>query len=219
MIKIKKASKDYSQILVASDFHYGHNKDFVWAARGFASDTDHSAWIRNQLLNLDPKTLLVYLGDFGLSVGPEPIANLIREIPCETLMVWGNHNSGVKQLYDIAMSNADVSDYDFAEAYPLRLTPNVTMIGDSMLLKIDHDLYYCTHMSPLVYPEMSLGAMCLCGHSHGKIEGINPRGTSFGKILDCGVDNAKEYNGTPFFSLKEIREIMVTKPRASWDHH
>jgi calcineurin-like phosphoesterase family protein len=216
MIKIKRKSSDYSQVLVTSDLHYGHNKDFVWAARGFENEQEHSAWIRSQLLNLDPKTLLIFLGDFGLSVGPDPIINLIREIPCETLMVWGNHNSGVKQLYATACDDYHASH---EEVYPLPLTPNVTMIGDSMLLKIDHSLFYCTHMSPLVYPEMSLGALCLCGHSHGKIEGINPRGTNFGKILDCGVDNAKAHNSTAFFSLQEIQEIMVTKPRASWDHH
>lgn len=216
MIKIRKKSSDYSQVLVTSDLHYGHSKDFVWAARGFANEQEHSAWIRSQLLNLDPKTLLIFLGDFGLSVGPDPIIDLIREIQCETLMVWGNHNSGVKQLYATACDDSHASH---EEVYPLRLTPKVTMLGDSALIKIDHDLYYCTHMSPLVYPEMSLGAMCLCGHSHGKIEGINPRGTSFGKILDCGVDNAKAHNDSAFFSLQEIREIMATKPRASWDHH
>lgn len=216
MIRIRKFSKDYSQILVTSDLHYGHNKDFVWHARGFNSDAEHNEWIRSQLRALDPDALLIFLGDFGLSIGPDPIVDLINEIPCETLMVWGNHNSGVKQLYSQACNQFQASH---AEVYPLQLTSKVTMLGDSALAKIDHDLFYCTHMSPLVYPEMSLGAMCLCGHSHGKIEGINPRGTSFGKILDCGVDNAKEYNGTPFFSLQEIREIMATKPRASWDHH
>lgn len=216
MLKIRKKSADYSQVLVCSDLHYGHNKDFVWKARGFESDQDHSAWIKSQILNLDPKTLLIFLGDFGLSVGSEPIMNLIREIPCETLMVWGNHNSGVKQLFDIARVNYHVAQ---DEAYPLRIAQNVTMVGDSMLLKIDRSLFYCTHMSPLVYPEMNLGAMCLCGHSHGSLEGINPGGTRFGKILDCGVDNAKAHNGTAFFSLKEIHEIMACKPRAVWDHH
>lgn len=216
MIKIRKFSHDYSQVLVTSDLHYGHNKDFVWRARGFNSDVEHNEWIRSQLLSLDTNALLIFLGDFGLSIGSDAIKELVNDIPCETLMIWGNHNSGVKQLYSSACTYYHASH---EEVYPLRITPRVTMMGDSMLLKIDRSLFYCTHMSPLVYPEMSLGTMCLCGHSHGQLPGINPNGTQFGKILDCGVDNAKIHNGTAFFSLQEILDIMESKPRATFDHH
>ena len=215
MLKIKKSRVDYKNIKICSDIHYGHDRDFLYTPRGFKSAKEHDDWMDDQFAQLDPDSLLVCLGDVGLSVGPGPIIDFLNRIPCETLMVWGNHNSGVYQAYRDALPQG----FEKCEIYPLRISPNVTMIGESFLLDIDHDRFFCTHMSPLIFHDQNKGRVCLCGHSHGNLKQINPDRDDFGKILDCGVENAKAHNGTAFFDIDEVVSILRAKSVSSFDHH
>ena len=215
MLKIKKSRKDYKSIKICSDLHYGHNRDFLYEPRGFSNPEDHTAWISSQIASLDPDDLLICLGDIGLSIGPDAIIELLNRIPCETLMVWGNHNSGVLQAYK---SNLPAG-FSECEVYPLKIAPNVTMLGDSFLLDVDRDRLYCTHMSPLIFPDQTKGRVCICGHSHSNLKQINPDRDDFGKILDCGVENTKQHNGTAFFTIDEAVELLRNKKASKLDHH
>ena len=215
MLKIKKSRKDYNKIKINSDFHYGHDRDFLYGPRGFSSGKEHSDWIDEQIASLDPDDLLICLGDVGLGIGADPIIDFIERIPCETLMVWGNHNSGVYQAYK---SNLPVGFFNH-EIYPLRIAKNVTMMGESFLLDVDRDRFFCTHMAPLVFHDQNRGRVCLCGHSHSNLKQINPDRDDFGKILDCGVENAKMFNGTAFFDIDEVVDILAKKKPSTLDHH
>lgn len=218
MVRIKKNRKDYHNIKFCSDFHYGHDKEFLYGKRGFVNPYEHMLWLERQLDGLDKNDLLIVLGDVGLSVGPQPIIDFIRSFKCETLMVWGNHNSGVKQLYDAALPE-ELQDH---EVYPLNITHNVTMLGDSAMLIIDNKRYYLTHMCPLVWPELSRGAVAICGHSHGSLKGINAYASPddvYGQILDCGVENAMSANGTAFFDIEEVDTILAGRKKGGLDHH
>jgi predicted phosphodiesterase len=215
MLKIKKSRKDYNKIKINSDFHYGHDRDFLYGPRGFSSGKEHSDWIDEQIASLDPNDLLICLGDVGLGIGADPIIEFIERIPCETLMVWGNHNSGVYQAYK---NNLPVG-FENHEVYPLRIAKNVTMMGESFLLDVDRDRFFCTHMAPLVFHDQNRGRVCLCGHSHSNLKQINPDRDDFGKILDCGVENAKMFNGTAFFDIDEVVDILAKKKPSTLDHH
>jgi len=215
MLKIKKSRKDYNKIKINSDFHYGHDRDFLYIPRGFSSGKEHSDWIDAQIASLDPDDLLICLGDVGLGIGAAPIIDFIERIPCETLMVWGNHNSGVYQAYK---NNLPVG-FENHEVYPLRIAKNVTMMGESFLLDVDRDRFFCTHMAPLVFHDQNRGRVCLCGHSHSNLKQINPDRDDFGKILDCGVENAKMFNGTAFFDIDEVVDILAKKKPSTLDHH
>lgn len=215
MLKIKKYRRDYNKIKINSDFHYGHDRDFLYGPRGFSNGKEHADWIDSQIESLDPNDLLICLGDVGLGIGPSSIIDFINRIPCETLMVWGNHNSGVYQSYKSNLPNG----FEGMEVYPLKIAKNVTMLGESFLLDVDHNRFFCTHMSPLIFHDQNRGRVCLCGHSHGNLKQINPDSDEFGKILDCGVENAKQYNGTAFFDIDEIVDIMSKKNPSSFDHH
>lgn len=215
MLHIKKSRKDYNRILFNSDFHYGHNRDFLYIPRGFQSAEEHTAWIDAQVASLSEDDLLICLGDVGLSIGLSAIIDFINRIPCETLMVWGNHNSGVLQAY----RNALPEGFKNHEIYPLKIARNVTMVGDSFLLDIDRDRFYCTHMSPLIFPDQSKGRVCVCGHSHSNLKQINPGRDDFGKILDCGVENAIRNNASAFFDLDEVVELLKQKKQSNLDHH
>ncbi len=215
MLKIKKYRKDYKSIKICSDFHYGHDKEFLYGPRGFYNAEDHIMWLDSQIASLDPNDLLICLGDVGLSIGPQPIIDFINRIPCETLMVWGNHNSGVYQAY----KNNLPQGFENCEVYPLKISKNITMMGESFLLDVDRDRFFCTHMSPLVFHDQNRNRVCICGHSHGNLKQINPDRDDFGKILDCGVENAKAYNGTAFFDIDEVVSILSRKKPSSLDHH
>jgi len=215
MLKIKTSRKDYNNIKISSDFHYGHNRDFLYGPRGFENAEQHNDWIDSQIDTLHSADLLICLGDVGLSIGPTAIIDFLNRIPCETLMVWGNHNSGVNQAYQ----NALPENFKNNEVYPLKIAPKVIMMGECFLLDVDSDKFYCTHMSPLIYPDQDKGRVCLCGHSHGNLKQINPHNDGFGKILDCGVENAKAYNGTAFFDIDEVVSILTKKKIGTFDHH
>ena len=215
MLKVKRSRKDYNKIKINSDFHYGHDRDFLYGPRGFSSGKEHSDWIDAQIASLDPNDLLICLGDVGLGIGAAPIIDFIERIPCETLMVWGNHNSGVYQAY----KNNLPLGFDNHEVYPLRIAKNVTMMGESFLLDVDRDRFFCTHMAPLVFHDQNRLRVCICGHSHSNLKQINPDRDDFGKILDCGVENAKMFNGTAFFDIDEVVDILAKKKPSTLEHH
>ena len=222
MLKIKKSRADYRKIKICSDLHYGHNREFLYEPRGFSCAEDHNNWIVSQIASLHPDDLLICLGDVGLSIGSDSIIDFLETFPCETLMVWGNHNSGINQLYKDSIHNLKLMQAlptGVEEVYPLTISDRITMLGDCFLLDIDHDRFYCTHMSPLIFPDQGKGRVCLCGHSHSNLQGINVGRDDYGKILDCGVENAKNYNGTAFFDLEEVVSILRKKKFSNLDHH
>jgi calcineurin-like phosphoesterase family protein len=215
MLRIKKRSKDYNKIYFCSDTHYGHNKEFLYVPRGFSSAEEHSQWISDQIDDLRSDDLLIHLGDVGLSVGFQSIYDFMLRFPCETLMVWGNHNSGVMQAYKQHLPRG----FERCEIYPLKITPNITMMGSDFMLDIDQHKFYLKHMAPLIWDEQNKGRNVLCGHSHGNLKSANPGQDGIGKILDVGVENAIKQNGTIFFQLKEVCEILDSKTFNPIDHH
>ena len=222
MIKVKKNRKNYRNIKFASDFHYGHDKEFLYGPRGFQSSREHNDWIDEQIATLHHDDLLICLGDVGLSIGSSAIIDFLNRIPCETLMVWGNHNSGVYQAYRDSIYNLKLMQAlprGVEEIYPLNIADRVTMMGESFLLDIDRDRFFCTHMSPLIFHDQNKGRVCVCGHSHGNLKQINPDQDEFGKILDCGVENAKAFNGTAFFDIEDVVRILAAKRTSKFDHH
>jgi calcineurin-like phosphoesterase family protein len=215
MIKIKKKRKDYDQILLCSDFHFGHDKPFLWEPRGFQSSKEHDEWLQDQVDSVSQNSLIVNLGDHGLSVGATRIQEFLLTFPCETLTIFGNHNSGIQQLYQEQLPKG----FESCQLYPIKITPNITLLGYEFLLDIDHHKFYCRHMAPLIWPEQNKNRTCLTAHSHGNLKQANPDGNGFGKMLDVGVENAKRYNGTAFFTLEEVVEIMSVKETSKFDHH
>jgi calcineurin-like phosphoesterase family protein len=215
MLKIKKQRKDYNNIWFVSDTHFGHNRDFLYEPRGFTSSQKHDEWILNQIDSLSPNDLLIHVGDVGLSIGSQAIIDFMLRFPCETLMVWGNHNSGVYQAYKDHIPPG----FERCEIYPLKITPNITMMGSDFVLQVDKDLFYVRHMAPLIWESINKSCKCIIGHSHGNLIGANPTDSGLGKILDVGVENSIKYNGTAFFNINEINEIMSKKSFNPIDHH
>lgn len=105
-------------IWLTSDLHLGHDKDFIWGARGFRSSEEHCAaivaeWNRT----VKPEDEVYVLGD--LVVGDECGFTWLRKLaPAKIHIVLGNHDtSALKQeryqsiLRPVSMGYADVVKY------------------------------------------------------------------------------------------------------------
>jgi hypothetical protein len=111
--------------------------------------------------------------------------------------------------------------YLYKESFPL--FSNLYFFAKCSKLHIIKNLWFDTAaFDVLIWKLVALFAVTLCGHSHGSLAGINPhhsRDDVYGQILDCGVENALDYNGTAFFDIEEVDAILKDRPKAQRDHH
>lgn len=75
----------------ASDFHLGHNKDFIFKNRGFSSCEDHDKVCLSELSKLTSKDTLYYLGDYSFH---NCIIDILDTIifTCKVVFITGNHD-------------------------------------------------------------------------------------------------------------------------------
>lgn len=217
MIRLSFNSAKYRRILFGSDFHYDHQRDFVYEPRGFKTPQEHSAFLEKEVQSLHPEDLVFLLGDQALNSTPDRVRDLMEMFPCETYIINGNHNAGIKQLYDAALSRIGIPKG--IEYHPIKIATNVTHLGEAFELDIDRNRFYCRHFAALIWDECNKGRDHLCGHSHGQFTELNPGKSGLGKILDVGVENAIKHNGSAFFTLQQVIDLLAAKPRKTWDHH
>jgi predicted phosphodiesterase len=231
---------DYDNIYIASDFHYNHQRDFVWKPRGFKSYQEHDRFIENECDKLTNNDLLIYLGDFSLNSTPEQSLALMNRIHAQVFYVFGNHESYHSKVYADAVNqyNVGADKHTRVNIFPLSVmhgtTHNfvgvsykvnddlircTTYFGEEGYFQIGNMFYFCRHMAPLIWDKMKYeNYVCLCGHSHGNSKELNVDNKA-GKILDVGMDNAMKYNGSAFFKIEEVDAIMKTKTVKIYDHH
>ena len=100
-----------------------------------------------------------------------------------------------------------------------KMQHNITFLGESATFQISNGFYYCRHMIAPIWNTMKYeGGGMIHGHSHSNLSNSQPEDTQ-GKVLDVGVDNAKIYNGTCFFTIEEVNKIMEKKVSSKLDHH
>lgn len=86
-------------IWLTSDLHLGHDKDFVWKARGFESVDEMNRAIIDHLIEVvQPDDDLYILGDLILG-NIEEGKKLLRRIPGKVHVICGNHDSAAKIAY------------------------------------------------------------------------------------------------------------------------
>ena len=87
-----------NNIYVTSDFHFCHNKDFIYAPRGFNSVAEmNETIIKNFNDIMDWNDILYILGDCFLNDNEEGM-KLMRRIPGEKHIIWGNHDTDTRQI-------------------------------------------------------------------------------------------------------------------------
>lgn len=202
------------ELWVCSDFHLGHDQDFIWKDRGFAGPAVHDRFLLENLrensetyLAQHPgkKLVILHLGDLSLQdddgVRAGQFFDLGNERVC-MLTTPGNHASGLPSLA--------------GTRYEACILPE----QGSLIIECDgkrqgYKNLIFTHYPLLRWPKGANGV--ICGHCHGNEACLNlpSRGGSseLGKILDCGVENALKHSKRKrcYFPIGEIQRIFQQK--------
>ncbi len=199
--------KEDQKIYVSSDFHFGHQREFVWQARGYSSADEHDNMvidITNDIVR--PNDILLFLGDFCLNTPMDKFDAILDRIKCQNIKaLWGNHNNP----HEKAVYRKLVPE---GERYPVQYK-NLSYIGHYVEAVLNGKFVVMFHYPISVWNEMSHGSWMLCGHSHNSFpESMVENKTA--KILDVGWDG----HGKPW-SLPEIAAVMETKGVKAVDHH
>lgn len=84
-------------IWFTSDTHFFHNKDFVYAERGFESVEEmNEEIIRKHNEVVKPEDRVYILGDCGLSATPEEILSCLSRLNGEKILIVGNHDTDAR---------------------------------------------------------------------------------------------------------------------------
>ena len=175
-------------IWVTSDWHFGHDREFIWKARGFASVEDMNEHIINaHNAIVKPEDDVYVLGDLMLGDSDKGI-ECVKRMNGKLHIVWGNHDTDSRK----AKYNA---------------LPNVVESGHVIVLKYKKHNFYMSHYPTLTgnLERESLTQMTLnlFGHTHQK--------TNFHMdmpfMYHVGVDSHKCFP----VSLDNIIEEMYAK--------
>jgi len=234
---IKLNKNDYNEIYFASDFHYNHQRDFIWTPRGFKTYQEHDKFLEDQCKSLTEKDLLIYLGDYSLNTTDEQTSALLHNTKAQIFYVFGNHEGyhsrfyrnsleqfwGSKTNIQIFPFSVDKTTNDGKASIPFpkgKYCNEITYFGEEAYFQIGNNFYFCRHMAPLIWDRMKYNnQFALCGHSHGNLVAAQHNSVSYGKLLDVGVDTAIKVNGSAFLTVAEVDDIMNKKKIVIHDHH
>ena len=142
-----------SKIWFCSDWHLGHDREFIYGPRGFKSmDEMNQAILTRHNAVVDDEDDVYVLGD--LMLGDNDLGlSLIKEMKGKLHIVYGNHDTNKrKELY--------------------KTLPNVVECGNVLTLRYRKYNFYCSHFPTLTgnLENESLHQMTLClfGHTHSK---------------------------------------------------
>jgi calcineurin-like phosphoesterase family protein len=199
-------------VYVTSDTHFGHIKEFIFNKRGYNSVHEHDTSLLKEINSkVGENDVLIHLGDFCLNTSYSKFELLLESIVCKNIYyIWGNHNSGMKQLYKREVKT--LFTRDDIEVYPIRYK-NVIFLPAHVDTVIYGKWVVLNHFPIQVWDHMKDGSYMLCGHSHGSLPSTQTASTD-GLTLDCGWD----LHNKPLH-FDEIIAIMDKKVVRKADHH
>lgn len=149
-------------IYFTSDLHFGHNKDFIYAARGFASFQEHDAAIIGNINEVVQENDTLYiLGDIFLGKDYYYGIGCLEKINCKNIhIICGNHDTDNKiELYRECENVVEVAfaarlKYRkvsfFLSHYPT-ITDNYDDNDDEKFIQHTVNLFGHTHQSERFY--------------------------------------------------------------------
>lgn len=173
-----------SNIFFTSDFHFYHNKEFVWAARGFSSvDEMNEVLVENYNKLVKPDDDVVILGDCYLNCTDEQGCAMLRRLNGYKHLCIGNHDTDTK-------------------VKAMRYYGVFNSINYAKMVKFSkRKVAYCSH-----YPTMTGNSgfnpvFNLYGHTHQKL----PKMENSSIVgYNVGVD---AWNNRPV-AIEEIKELL-----------
>lgn len=142
-----------SKIWLTSDWHFGHDREFIWGARGFSSIQEMNETIiakHNSLV--EPDDIVYCLGDCCLGPDLEANKKCLQSLKGQIKIIRGNHCTDKR-----------------VEMY--KTLPNVEYIGWAEMIKYQGYHFYLSHY-PTITSNMDEGTplkarvLNLYGHTH-----------------------------------------------------
>jgi len=198
---MKIDTRNYNEVYFASDFHWHHDRDFVWGKRGFDSVFDHDMSLRSALSVIRPDDLLVFHGDLALNCTQEEAVALLLSIPCNIIYILGNHDQRVERF---VRDKATLCRWGFVfeRIQFFKGIREITwVLKGGKKQPISH-----SHFPMMEWNRMNHGAWNLCGHVHGGLGEITASSKN-DKALDLGVESTGKW----LLSLGELCSIMDKK--------
>jgi len=211
-----------SKLFFVSDTHFCHNKDFIWKKRGFTSVEEHDQTIISRWNSLvSHQDNIIHLGDFLVGGGTNARGKsieIIHKLNGKIHFLWGNHNSGVKDIYKELVNGIFPNCQETTELYPLTYSDKFTFYGNNILIKVKTPkksyFVFCSHFAHRIWIDSHHGdVLHLSGHSHGRDIESQPEFQNV-KRLDVGIEN---FGGPVAFN--DILNIMDKKNLMVIDHH
>lgn len=155
-----KEVKLLSNIFVTSDLHFGHDKEFIWKARGYNSvdemnEIQVQKW--NSIINDDDNVYA--LGD--LMLGETSNIDFLKRLKGKIHIVLGNHDTSTRRkLYESLPNVVEIKEVGINlkyNKYHLILThfPMMTANGEKESLKqMNLNLYGHTHQEYDFYEDL-----------------------------------------------------------------
>lgn len=172
------------KIFLTSDLHFGHDREFIWKARGFNSiDEMNKEYVNRWKETVSEEDDVYVLGDIML--GDTDNIELLRMLSGKIHIVLGNHDTNTRiQLY----KNCN----------------NVVEVEWAIMLKYRKYSFYLSHF-PCMTGNLEKESLkhCICnlfGHTHQKTNFYN----DMPFMYHVGVDS---HNGYPVL-LDDIIEEM-----------
>jgi len=157
-----------SNIFFTSDTHFGHNKEFVWKARGFESVEDHAeGLIKNWNSVVKPDDIVYHLGDMSLSTEyEEKSLQWVKRLNGNICWIVGNHDSerriGVFGMCDniFEIQKVEICKMDkfnlYLSHYPTITSNTIGHIKEAPKPNSIFNLHGHTHQSTNFNPELPL---------------------------------------------------------------
>ena len=137
-------------------------------------------------------------------------------------LLFGNHNSGQRQIYikflkeNFPNAYHEVSGNLEYEVYPLEIKIDyreVIFLPSYVNVQINNDPVVLCHYPIMSFCGDGAGAYHLSGHSHGNNPHTNKL-TGLGRRLDVGIDSFD----API-NFAEVKKILAMRDIHSFDHH
>ena len=195
---------NHKNVYFWSDLHLGHDRDFIWQARGFNSVLEHDETLITKLKELPEGSVLFSLGDiiFGHQCVERLEAVMSSLKVDEVVLLPGNHTSGFRQLLQ-----------KYGRKFVLA-GKRVELLGNYEEITVAGQPIVLSHYPIISWNGMGRGSFHLFGHVHGRIPQGLRGGSGFGKMLDVGIESCS----SPL-AFDELAAIMDAKPFSQIDHH
>lgn len=145
----------------SSDFHFGHDREFIYKDRGFASISEHDETIIDNINKVvKPRDIIYFMGDFAW----DKPNDYFKKINCNHWnIINGNHDKELKT--QLTKSNILSFNYGFID------------------IKLNHQKITLCHYPMISWNSSHWNSWNLYGHLHSRA--IPLAGKNINVSLDC----------------------------------